>query len=115
MAVRQPLLTPAREEDAKVASEVDLALLRSSSTKARSVAVIFGPERPFHAVMCSWHHGIQFLQAIEPMRRIFELIATSRAAVDRSGVVAGVTRGGRDCSSSKSTGGKAKGPDCFSV
>jgi hypothetical protein len=87
MAVRQPLLTRAREEDAKVASEADLALLRSSSTKARSAAVIIGLERPLRAVMCSWHHGIQFLQAVEQVRRIFELSAASRAVVYPSGVV----------------------------
>jgi hypothetical protein len=37
--------------------------------------------------MCSWHHGIQFLQAVEQVRRIFELSAASRAVVYPSGVV----------------------------
>jgi hypothetical protein len=99
-----------REEEVLGTSQADLALSREFSTKAKLAAVIFGRQRPPRAVMCSWHHGIQFLQ----LRRIFELKAASRAVGDPSGVVPGVVDGGRGLNSPKSTGGE-EGPFYFST
>jgi hypothetical protein len=50
-----------REEEVLRTSQADRALSRRIYTKAKFVAVIFGHQRPPRAVMCSWHHGIQFL------------------------------------------------------
>jgi hypothetical protein len=88
-AVGQPLSTRSREEDVQGASEEGIALQRSSYTKARFAEVILGRQRPLRAVMCSWHHGIRFIQ-----RRIFEFSAASRAVGDPTGVVPGVVGGG---------------------
>jgi hypothetical protein len=108
LAGRQLLPIWTWEEEVPVTSQADLALSRESSTKAKLAAVIFGHQRPPRAVMCSWHHGFQFLQ----WRRIFELKAASRVVGDPSGVVPGVVGGGRGLISPKSTGGE-EGPLFF--
>jgi hypothetical protein len=94
-----------REEEVLRTSLADLALSRRIHTKAKFAAVIFGHRRPPRAVMCSWQHGIQFLQ----MLGIFELKAASRAVGDPSGVVPSVVDGGRCLISPKSTGDDEEG------
>jgi hypothetical protein len=110
MAGGQPLPDRMREEDVVGTSQADLALSRRFSTKAKLVVVNFGRQRSPRAVMCSWHHNIQFLH----IWRIFELKAASRAVDDPSGVVPGVVVGGCGLNSPKSTGGE-EGPFCFTA
>jgi hypothetical protein len=80
----------------------DLALLRNLSTKAFFADVMHGQLRPPRAVMCSWHHNFDFLQADVLTRRIFELSAMYLAVGDPSGFVLGVVDGGCDRSTSQS-------------
>jgi hypothetical protein len=88
--------------------------LQSLSTEARFAEVIYGSQKPLCAMMCSWHHGFYFLQAIEPMQRIFDLSAASSAVNDPSGIVPGVVDSGRASSSCKSNGGEEEeGPVCL--
>jgi hypothetical protein len=108
LAGRQLLPVWTWEEEVLVTSQADLALSRELSTKVMLAAVIFGHQRPPRAVMCSWHHGFQFLQR----QRFFEFKAASRAVGDPSGVVPGVVGGGRGLISPKSTGSE-EGPSIF--
>jgi hypothetical protein len=53
----------------------------------KDAKVIWSKMDPLRAVLCNWHHSYQFLQAIEPKQRIFDLRAAfSRVVDDPSGI-----------------------------
>jgi hypothetical protein len=88
------------------------ALLRSSSTEVMIADVICGQGRPLRAVVFSWHYSFFFLQAGEPLRRIFGFGAAPHACLAPSGVVPGGGAGSRASRSHIVEGGK--GLDYFS-
>ena len=90
----------------------DEARLRRRHAKDIYAGAICGRRRPLRAVVVSCNHGLFFLQAMMPMRRIFDLSVTLQADDDPSGFVPGVAAGRRVSRSCKRCG-REEGPDCF--
>ena len=89
------------------------ARLRRRHAKDKFAEAICGRRRPLRAVVMSCSHGLFFLQAMMPMRRIFDLSVTPQADDDPSGSVPGVVAG-RHVVGSCSSCGREEGPDGFS-
>ena len=79
------------------------ALKRSKSTEVELADVTCGRRRPLRVAAFGRRRSIFFLQAKMPKRRIFDLIVTSIADGNPSGVVPGVADGGRHSGSTMST------------